>query len=161
MFYTIGEMSKILNIPSSTLRYYDKEGLLPFVERSEGGSRRFKASDYEGLCIISCLKDSGMPLKDIKNFMQLVTEGDASIESRLQLIEKQRERVLQDLEKIQRLLKVLDYKVWYYSAAKAAGTTAVPREMPEEEIPEELREVRKYLKDVRYKNEKMISASGK
>lgn len=152
MFYTIGEMAKIVNVPPSTLRYYDKEGLLPFVERTEGGIRMFKESDYEGLCIINCLKNSGMPLKDIKNFMQMVSQGDASIESRLELIEKQRIRVLQDLEKIQQLLKILDYKVWYYSTAKAAGTTAVPREMPEENIPKELLEVRRYLKDMHYRN---------
>lgn len=152
MFYTIGEMAKIVNVPTSTLRYYDKEGLLPFVERTEGGIRMFKESDYEGLCIINCLKNSGMPLKDIKNFMQMVSQGDASIESRLELIEKQRTRVLQDLEKIQQLLKILDYKVWYYSTAKAAGTTAVPREMPEENIPKELLEVRRYLKDMHYRN---------
>lgn len=152
MFYTIGEMAKIVNVPPSTLRYYDKEGLLPFVERTEGGIRMFKESDYEGLCIINCLKNSGMPLKDIKNFMQMVSQGDASIESRLELIEKQRTRVLQDLEKIQQLLKILDYKVWYYSTAKAAGTTAVPREMPEENIPKELLEVRRYLKDMHYRN---------
>lgn len=152
MFYTIGEMAKIVNVPPSTLRYYDKEGLLPFVERTEGGIRMFKESDYEGLCIINCLKNSGMPLKDIKNFMQMVSQGDASIESRLELIEKQRTRVLQDLEKIQQLLKILDYKVWYYSTAKAAGTTAVPREMPEENVPKELLEVRRYLKDMHYRN---------
>ncbi|WP_299446799.1 MerR family transcriptional regulator [uncultured Phascolarctobacterium sp.] len=152
MFYTIGEMAKIVNVPPSTLRYYDKEGLLPFVERTDGGIRMFKESDYEGLCIINCLKNSGMPLKDIKNFMQMVSQGDASIESRLELIEKQRERVLQDLEKIQQLLKILDYKVWYYSTAKAAGTTAIPREMPEENIPKELLEIRRYLKDMHYRN---------
>jgi len=152
MFYTIGEMAKIVNVPPSTLRYYDKEGLLPFVERTEGGIRMFKESDYKGLCIINCLKNSGMPLKNIKNFMQMVSQGDASIESRLELIEKQRTRVLQDLEKIQQLLKILDYKVWYYSTAKAAGTTAVPREMPEENIPKELLEVRRYLKDMHYRN---------
>lgn len=152
MFYTIGEMAKIVNVPPSTLRYYDKEGLLPFVERTVGGIRMFKESDYEGLCIINCLKNSGMPLKDIKNFMQMVSQGDASIESRLELIEKQRERVLQDLEKIQQLLKILDYKVWYYSTAKAAGTTAIPREMPEENIPKELLEIRRYLKDMHYRN---------
>ncbi len=152
MFYTIGEMAKIVNVPPSTLRYYDKEGLLPFVERTDGGIRMFKESDYEGLCIINCLKNSGMPLKNIKNFMQMVSQGDASIESRLELIEKQRERVLQDLEKIQQLLKILDYKVWYYSTAKAAGTTAIPREMPEENIPKELLEIRRYLKDMHYRN---------
>lgn len=62
---------------------------------------------------------------------------------------------MQDLAKIQHLLKVLDYKVWYYSTAKVAGTTAVPREMPEEEVPAELREVRKYLKDMHYNRENL------
>ena len=56
MMYTVGEMAKLLNIPGSTLRYYDKEGLLPFVERSSGGIRMFQEKDYEWLKVISCLK---------------------------------------------------------------------------------------------------------
>lgn len=150
MYYTIGEMAKIINVAPSTLRYYDKEGLLPFVERTEGGIRMFKESDYEGLTIINCLKNSGMPLKDIKVFLEMVMQGDASIEQRLELIEKQRERVLQQLAEIQNVLQILDYKVWYYSTAKEAGTTAVPRDMSEERIPAELREVRRKLKDMHY-----------
>ena len=56
MIYTVGEMAKMLDVPASTLRYYDKEGLLPFVERSPGGIRMFQESDYGWLKIISCLK---------------------------------------------------------------------------------------------------------
>ena len=56
MVYTIGEMAQMLDVPTSTLRYYDKEGLLPFVERSNGGMRVFKTADYEWLQIIGCLK---------------------------------------------------------------------------------------------------------
>lgn len=63
MFYTVGEMAKILNTTPSTLRYYDKEGLLPFVERSESGIRMFKDSDYEWLLVIDCLKIQGWALK--------------------------------------------------------------------------------------------------
>ena len=150
MTYTIGEMAKMLDVAPSTLRYYDKEGLLPFVERTEGGIRMFKESDYEGLTIINCLKNSGMPLKDIKVFLEMVNQGDASIEQRLELIEKQRGRVLQQMEDLQQILKILDFKVWYYSTAKEAGTTAVPRDMDEERIPAELREVRRKLKDMHY-----------
>ena len=54
MIYTVGEMAKMLDVPASTLRYYDKEGLLPFVERSPGGIRMFQESDYGWLKIISC-----------------------------------------------------------------------------------------------------------
>lgn len=49
MVYTVGEMAKLLEVPASTLRYYDKEGLLPFVERSSGGIRMFQESDFEWL----------------------------------------------------------------------------------------------------------------
>ena len=150
MLYTISEMAKRLGVAPSTLRYYDKEGLLPFVERTEGGIRMFKESDYEGLTIINCLKNSGMPLKDIKVFLEMVNQGDASIEQRLELIEKQRGRVLQQMEDLQQILKILDFKVWYYSTAKEAGTTAVSRDMDEERIPAELREVRRKLKDMHY-----------
>ena len=63
MFYTVGEMAKKLNLAPSTLRYYDKEGLLPFVERSGGGIRMFKDSDFEWLAIIECLKKPECRLK--------------------------------------------------------------------------------------------------
>ena len=66
MAYTVGEMAKILHVAPSTLRYYDKEGLLPFVERSSGGIRLFKDSDFEWLSMIECMKQTGMPIKEIK-----------------------------------------------------------------------------------------------
>lgn len=72
MLYIIGEMAKQLGVATYTLRYYDKEGLLPFVERSEVGMRVFKDSDYEFLKIISCQKETGMQFKDIRTFIALV-----------------------------------------------------------------------------------------
>ena len=63
MVYTVGEMAKMLEVPASTLRYYDKEGLLPFVERSPGGMRMFQEKDFEWLQVIGCLKKAGMPLR--------------------------------------------------------------------------------------------------
>lgn len=59
MGYTVGEMAKMIEVPASTLRYYDKQGLLPFVERSPGGIRLFQEKDYEWLQIIICLKKPG------------------------------------------------------------------------------------------------------
>ncbi|MCI8375129.1 MAG: MerR family DNA-binding transcriptional regulator [Lachnospiraceae bacterium] len=59
MFYTVGEIAKKLNIPPSTLRYYDKEGLLPFVERTSSGIRMFSDKDFESLSVIECLKKAG------------------------------------------------------------------------------------------------------
>ena len=146
MFYTVGEMAKILNTTPSTLRYYDKEGLLPFVERTGSGIRMFKDSDYEWLLVIDCLKNTGMGIKDIKKFIDMAITGDATIKERLQMILRQRESVQEQMAKLQQTLDTLDYKVWYYSTAEKAGTTAVPRNMPEEQLPENLRAARRRLK---------------
>ena len=64
--YTVGEMAKMLGVPASTLRYYDKEGLLPFVGRSAGGIRMFRESDLEWLRIIGCMKKAGMSIRAIR-----------------------------------------------------------------------------------------------
>ena len=139
MLYTVGEMAKKLNVAPSTLRYYDKEGLLPFVERSDGGIRMFKDEDFEWLHIIECLKKTGMSIKDIKTFIDWCMEGDSTIEQRLQLIDRQREAVLNQIAQMQETLKTLNYKHWYYETAKAAGTCKIHETMEPEDIPEEFR----------------------
>jgi len=146
MIYTVGEMAKKIGVAPSTLRYYDKEGLLPFVERSGGGIRIFKEADYEWLKVIECLKKTGMPLKDIKTFIEMAMQGDETIDERLELIRKQRDEVGRQIAELQETMDTLNFKCWYYETAKSAGTTAVPREMNLEELPEEFREIRKKLR---------------
>ena len=91
--YSIGEMAKKLGVAPSTLRYYDKEGLLPFVKRTNGGIRMFSETDYEWLQVIGCLKKTGMSLKDIKDYVYMTMKGDETIEDRLNLLRKQQEIV--------------------------------------------------------------------
>lgn len=146
MLYTVGEMAKLLGVAASTLRYYDQEGLLPFVERSSSGMRVFKDSDYEWLQIIECLKKTGMPLKDIRRFVEMAMQGDETIEPRLALIKQQREAVKAQMAQLQQTLDTLDFKCWYYETARAAGTTDVPRSMAPDELPERFRAVRKALR---------------
>lgn len=146
MIYTVGEMAKKIGVAPSTLRYYDKEGLLPFVERSSGGIRVFKEADYEWLKVIECLKKTGMPLKGIKTFIEMAVQGDETIDERLELIRKQRDEVGRQIAELQETMDTLNFKCWYYETAKSAGTTAVPREMKLEELPEEFREIRKKLR---------------
>lgn len=148
MVYTVGEMAKLLGVPASTLRYYDKEGLLPFVERSSGGMRMFQEQDYEWLQVINCLKKTGMPLKDIRVFIDMAMQGDETIEPRLTLIRQQRDAVNAQLEELRQTLEVLDFKCWYYETACQAGTTSVPRNMPIEDIPEHLRAARAALREL-------------
>ena len=146
MLYTVGEMAKRLGVPTSTLRYYDKEGLLPFVERSSSGIRMFKDSDFEWLQIISCLKKTGMQLSDIKSFVEMAMRGDESIDERLELIVKQKQSVLEQIDELNLTLKTLEFKQWYYETAKEAGTTEIHQNMPIEELPEEFRDTKKRLR---------------
>ena len=135
MIYTVGEMAKKVGVASSTLRYYDKEGILPFIERSAGGKRIFKDSDMEWLSIIECLKKTGMPIKEIKKFVDWCIEGDSTIDKRLELIDKQREEVLKQMDQLKSTLETLDYKHWYYETAKKAGTCDIHKHMKTEDIP--------------------------
>lgn len=150
MFYTVGEMAKKLNIAASTLRYYDKEGLLPFVERSGGGIRMFKDSDFEWLSIIECLKATGMPIKEIKVFIDWCMQGDSTISERKALIEKQRQAVLAQLKEMEETLSMLDYKKWYYETAEKAGTCKIHETIRDEDVPDELREARQRAKGYTY-----------
>ncbi len=146
MLYTVGEMAKKLGVAPSTLRYYDKEGLLPFVERSGGGMRVFRDQDFEWLQVIGCLKKAGMKLCDIKSFVEMAMQGDKTIDDRLDLITAQKKEVEAQLAALQKTLATLEFKEWYYTAAKADGTTERVRNLTLDELPEQFREIRKELK---------------
>ncbi len=146
MVFTIGEMAKKLGVAASTLRYYDKEGLFPFMERSEGGIRVFKESNYEFLKIINCLKATGMQIKDIKNFIELVLQGDESIDARLEIFQKRKLEVEKQISELQEALETVKFKCWYYETAKRAGSTAICDNLRDDELPEDMRRIRAKLR---------------
>nr|MDE7389566.1 MerR family transcriptional regulator [Lachnospiraceae bacterium] len=141
----VGEMSRLLDVAPSTLRYYDKEGLLPFVERSDSGIRIFKEEDMEWLQVISCLKRSGMQIKDIKSFIAMAMQGDETIDDRLRLFRKQRDAVNAQIAELEQTLKIVEFKCWYYEQAQQAGTTAVFDEISIEDIPPEHQKAKEML----------------
>lgn len=140
MSYTIGEIARRFDLSPSTLRYYDKEGLLPFVERTANGTRLFEEKDLEWLHIIECLKKTGMSIKNIKTFIDWCIEGDSTIEQRLSLIEAQHQAVAEQIAQLQETLSVLDYKKWYYETALAAGTCRIHDTLSADAVPEPYRE---------------------
>lgn len=83
-----------LDVPASTLRFYDKEGLLPFVERSPGGIRIFQDTNLEWLQIIGCMKKAGMSIRDIRQYIEQAQQGDDTIVLRLVILHRQREVLL-------------------------------------------------------------------
>ncbi len=146
MTYTVGKMAQMLDVPASTLRYYDKEGLLPFVERSNGGIRQFSESDFEWLQVIGCMKKAGMSIKDIRRYVEMALMGDDTIGLRLEMFRRHREVLEEKMKELRHIMNMVDYKCWYYETAKAAGTTDVPQNMTEDEIPEEFRKIRAELR---------------
>ena len=146
MVYTVGEMAKMLGVSASTLRYYDKEGLLPFVERSFGGIRMFRDSDIEWLQVIGCMKKAGMSIKDIKQYIEMALQGDETIGLRLDMFRRQREALKAQMEELRHAMEMVEYKCWYYETAKAAGTTEAPQNMALSDVPERFREIRQELR---------------
>ncbi|MGN1372705.1 MAG: MerR family transcriptional regulator, partial [Candidatus Coproplasma sp.] len=118
--YTIGQVSKAFNLPISTLRYYDKEGLFPDMERASG-IRKFSDREIEALRVIECLKKSGLEIKQIKQFMQWCKEGSSTYPMRKALFEEQRRQVEEEIERLNKTLDMLKFKCWYYSEAIKEG----------------------------------------
>ena len=119
--YTIGQVSQMFNIPISTLRYYDKEGFFPNLKRSSG-IRRFGEQDIEALKVIECLKESGLELKDVKQFIKWATKGSSTYKNRKELFEKRKKAVEQEIKNLKKTLNILEYKCWYYDKAIKDGT---------------------------------------
>lgn len=113
MTYSIGEVAKKLNLSTSTLRYYDKEGLLPFVERNNSGIRTFTDDDLKLLYIIECLKNTGMPIKDIKVFIDWCMLGDSTLNERYNMFIERKKIVEEQMACLQKTLDTIAYKCWY------------------------------------------------
>ena len=118
--YTIGQAARRMNVSVDTLRYYDREGLLPFVERSENGYRVFREEDFAWLEMIACLKATGLELREIRVFIRWSMEGEATLPKRLDLFLSRREEVLRQMQALERCLAKIDYKIGLYRQALAA-----------------------------------------
>ncbi|MBU8731069.1 MerR family transcriptional regulator [Cytobacillus oceanisediminis] len=126
--YTISEVAKELNLTVYTLRYYDKEGLMPFVERTPSGNRLFKESDLSALKVIECLKATGMPIKEIKNFIDWCSEGDATLQQRYDMFLERRANVEAQMEELRKTMEVIEHKCLYYKTALEAATEDIHKE---------------------------------
>lgn len=138
--YTIGQISEMFNLPVSTLRYYDREGLFPNMER-QSGIRQFGDGEIEALRVIECLKTSGLEIRDIKQFMQWTTEGSATYVRRRQLFETRRAAVEAEMQALQKTLDMLKYKCWYYETAMRDGNEDRISAMLPDGLPPEIQKL--------------------
>ena len=123
--YTISAAARRMGVSVPTLRYYDKEGLLPFVDRKPNGIRVFKDSDFEWLAVINCMKNAGASIKEIKAYIDLCMAGDDTLEARLAIFRRRKEEIQRQMQELQKLMGVIDHKIWYYQTAIEAGTESV------------------------------------
>ncbi|MBR6028674.1 MAG: MerR family transcriptional regulator [Clostridia bacterium] len=114
--YTIQEVSRKTGLSSHTLRYYEKEGLISGVERSQGGIRQYGDEDLEALGLICCLKNTGMPLREIARFVQLTQEGEHTLRERVSMLREHRENVIARMAEMQQHLDKVTWKLNFFSA---------------------------------------------
>ncbi len=137
MEYTIGEVAKKMHVSIHTLRYYDNEGLLPFVQRKPNGQRIFTHRDLIFLNTIECLKSTGMPLKDIKQYIEWCLEGMPTVPQRYKLFIERKAIVEKQIEEMQKILKTINYKCDFYKEALTTGKLNIcekERELMAEQI---------------------------
>lgn len=136
--YSIGQVAEMFGLPISTLRYYDKQGLFPKMERVSG-IRKFSETEIEALRVIECLKKSGLEIKDIKQFMDWCVEGSSTYPQRKALIEKQRKRLEAELVHMNKVLDMLKFKCWYYEQAMRDGCEDQVQSMIPDGLPGDVR----------------------
>ena len=138
--YTIGQVSEMFNIPVSTLRYYDKEGLFPNLKR-KGNIRYFSDNELEALRLIDCLKRSGLEIKDIKQFFAWITEGSNSYGKRKELFEARKSAVEAEIQSLKKTLSLLKFKCWSDETAIADGNEDGIKDMLPDGLPKEIQKL--------------------
>lgn len=138
--YIIGQVSEMFHLPISTLRYYDKEGFFPNLVR-KGNIRYFSDNELEAIRIIECLKQSGLEIKDIKQFFEWVTEGSSSYTKRKELFEHRKVAVKEEIKQLEKTLAMLEFKCWYYDTAIAHGNEDKINAMLPDNLPKDIQKL--------------------
>lgn len=112
--YTIKEVAKIVGESEHTIRYYAKEGLFPFLTRDKNNVRLFSEADLEGVRIVLCLRTGNMPLQEIRHYMELCKQGNSTLEQRLEIIQAQKNRAMEEMLALQARIEHLTHKEQMY-----------------------------------------------
>ena len=138
--YSIGQISEMFDLPISTLRYYDKQGLFPGMER-KSGIRKFGEKELETLRVIECLKKSGLEIKDIRQFMDWCVEGPSTYALRKELFVRQKRTVEAEIAHMNKILDMLRFKCWYYEQAIQDGSEERIQSLLPSHLPEDIQKI--------------------
>ncbi|ADU26341.1 MerR family transcriptional regulator [Ethanoligenens harbinense] len=126
MDFSIAQAAKITGLAAHTLRYYEREGLLPRLRRDSTGNRLFDENALETLLFICCLKKTGMSIQAIRVFMDSRKDESAGLHGRVAILEQHRRDVLKRIAAFEENLATIDEKLSYYRQAAAAADSGEP-----------------------------------
>ncbi|MBI3172454.1 MAG: MerR family transcriptional regulator [Chloroflexi bacterium] len=112
----IQEVSEKFEISTDTLRYYERIGLIPTVNRTESGIRDYTEEDMRRVDFVKCMRSAGLPIEVLIDYMALVQKGDSTIATRKEILLEQREQLTARIEEMQKTLEILNYKIQVYES---------------------------------------------
>jgi MerR family transcriptional regulator, aldehyde-responsive regulator len=113
----IAEVSERYGISPDTLRYYERIGLIPPVNRNESGIRDYCDVDIRRVDFIKCMRSAGLPIEVLIEYVGLVQQGDHTIGTRKEILKEQRELLVARMKDLQKTLDILDHKIEVYENA--------------------------------------------
>lgn len=113
----IAEVSEKYGISTDTLRYYERVGLIPMVNRTESGIRDYNELDLKRVEFIKCMRSAGLPVETLIEYVSLVLQGDSTINARKEILKEQRELLVNRMNEMQKTLDILEYKISVYEGA--------------------------------------------
>lgn len=125
--YTISEVVALTGLTAHTLRWYERIGLMPHIDRSHTGQRRYTNRDLDWLALVGKLRLTGMPVADMVRYAELVRAGDHTYTERFELLQQTRADVLTRIAELQDTLAVLDRKISFYGDAGRSRETESTR----------------------------------
>jgi len=117
--YTVKQMAEKMGLTAYAVRYYDNAGLIPEVGRSSGNSRLFSDYNLAWLKIVHCLRSTGLPITEVRRYIQMCQEGDSTIPERAAMIAAQEKSLRAQLDELNRQMEILQYKKHYYETLLA------------------------------------------
>lgn len=118
---TIREVSECFGISQDTLRYYEKAGIIPAVNRTSGGIRNYTEEDLKWVEQAKCMRDAGVTVEALAEYVRLFRAGDDTVEARLNLLNEQRAQLLAQQKRLEETIHRLDYKISRYQNALETG----------------------------------------
>lgn len=113
----ISEVCEKFDVNADTLRYYERVGLIPTVNRNSSGIRDYNEIDIEWVSFIKCMRNAGLTIEVLKEYVHLVQQGDATIDARKDMLKKQRDQLLQKMKEMKTTLDLLNFKIEGYENA--------------------------------------------